>query len=188
MLFLLVGIIISGCSEKQNKEPYCLSADDKALLRDGDIILRRGEGMLSSIIVRNLNDTVDASHCGIIIKRGDSLDVIHCLSSEVSETDGVQICSLDEFTNESVPGSISVVRCRKDSTNCLSESAEYYLNVGKQFDKQFDMNDSTKFFCSEMILRILNDRLGIDMITDNPQPKFSLFFNHDYFDVIFKNH
>ena len=186
IIFIILStfIIVAGCN-KTNDEPYRLSDGDKALLSSGDIIMRRGEGMLSTMIINGINDSTGVSHCGVIVRDGDSINVIHCLSDEVSDVDGVQLCSLDDFVADGVRGTIAVVRCRYDSLGHLASGARYYLTTGKEFDLQFDAKDTTRFFCSEMPVRILYDRVGIDIIGKERQYNFKMFFNPSYFDTIF---
>ena len=189
-MFLLLCVLCGGTACQRTASspaaPYRLSVADKALLREGDIVLRRGEGMLSSFIVRQLRDTVPASHCGILVREGGEWNVIHSLSLDVSETDGVQRCSLDEFMTDCVPGSICVLRCLSDTTGCLASCARYYLEVHKPFDRHFSLEDTTSFFCSELPYRILKDRLQLDLAPATGALKFSAFFRPDLFRVVYQ--
>lgn len=146
--------------------------------------MRRGEGLLSTFIVNKLNDSINISHCGIIIREGEEIDVIHCLSDKVSDVNGVQKCTIDEFTRESIRGSISVVRCMADTSGVLANGAQYYLKVRKKFDHNFDINDTTEFFCSELPLHILSNRLGVNVLDKNQEFKFSMFFKPQLFKTI----
>lgn len=189
--YKIIGLFLAcflsvACSDIQN-EPYRLSDGDKASLSTGDIILRRGHGMLSTFIVKYLNDSTGISHCGVIVREGDSINVIHCLSDDVSDIDGVQMCSLDDFIHESVPGSVSVVSCTADTAGYLADGALYYLNTGKKFDREFDSSDTTKFYCSEMLLHIMSDKMNLKFIDSDKEFRFSLFFNPDYFKTIIKD-
>ena len=185
-ILLLSGCGISGKRHSTLEEPYRLTTEDKALLQEGDIILRQGEGILSSMILRQLRDTIPASHCGILIPHGADWDVIHALSLDVSDTDGVQCCPLDEFMNDCVPGSICVLRCLADTAGVIAPQARYYLAVHKPFDRTFSLKDSTSFFCSELPYRILKDRLDIDLTPASGSFRFSSFFNPAYFQVIYQ--
>lgn len=187
VLFVL-SIFLWSCHDEGSlpQEPYLLSSGDKALIEEGDIILRMGEGWLSQFICKHLQDTIRISHCGILVKSaaGD-WDVIHVLSKEVSDTDGVQCCPLDRFTAESEKGSIRIVRCKPDTTHILAKKARYYLDRKIPFDHHFDWTDSTAFFCSELPLHILKYHENIDLYprsSDNPQ--FSVFLDKRYFEEV----
>lgn len=182
---LCLFILSAGCvSNNRQTESYQLSDREKSLFQSGDIILRKGKGLLSEIITNHLSDTLPVSHCGIILKSEKGMQVIHALSKSVSDTDGVQICTLDKFTEESIPNSIIVVRYKKDTIGQIATQALYYLRNHKPFDTKFNMQDSSAFFCSELPLHILKYTLHSDLIIDNPFPKFSVFMDDNYFQVI----
>lgn len=186
VILCLFTFLWSGCRQsiRSDKEAYCLTAKEKSLLRSGDIILRKGEGWLSEIVVRHLADTLDISHCGIVIKKDSNLLVIHSLSKEVSDTDGVQCCPLDRFTAESRKGSVIVVRYRNDPHNYMASEALYYLQACKPFDRHFNLGDTSAFFCSELPLHILKYTLHVDTDITSVTPKFSYFLIPRYFDII----
>lgn len=184
--FIGLACLFFGCKQKApQREPYLLNKEDKDLFQSGDIILRKGEGFISQFICDRLKERIPISHCGIIIKDADKLDVIHALSKDVSEVDGVQICSFDQFTQESEKGSIFVVRYKKDTTALIASSALYYLRTKKPFDRFFDLHDSTAFFCSELPLHILKYHLHRDLAQDLSIPPFSLFLNPNDFAIIY---
>lgn len=178
-------ILLAGCKQsiRTSDKPYILTDREKSLLQNGDIILRKGEGILSNFICDYLADTINISHCGILIKNRQGLQVIHTLSADVSDTDGLQICSLDLFTSESVKSSIIVVRCKTDTTSLITSQALHYLKLRKPFDRHFNLQDSSSFFCSELPLHILKYSLDIDLMTVSP-PLFSSFLHQQYFDII----
>ena len=188
IILFILSVCFCGCRYEgiQQQAPYLLSVEDKALIEEGDIILRMGEGWLSQFICKHLHDTIRVSHCGILVKSAEGdWAVIHALSKKVSDTDGVQCCSLDRFTTDSEKGSIWVVRFKQDTTHLLAEKARYYLNQKIPFDHQFNWKDTTAFFCSELPLHILKYYEDIDLYPrslDNPQ--FSIFFDNRYYKEI----
>lgn len=69
LLDLTLTIGFGGCNRAAAVErSYRLTAAEKALFQPGDIILRKGEGVLSQFICRQLRDTLGVSHCGIWVK------------------------------------------------------------------------------------------------------------------------
>ena len=183
-IYVLCGCSIQDKRTNSSVEPYRLSAEEKALLQEGDLIMRRGNGMLSSLIVRRLNDTIPVSHCGILVANGDDWAVIHALSLDVSDTDGVQSCSVDEFMDDCQTGTLCIVRCVMPRAHCIAPQARYYQATHKPFDRSFNLQDSTAFFCSELPYRILKDRVGLDLTPVSGNLKFSAFFDTRYFEVI----
>lgn len=188
--FALLGLAFAtgfgGCSRQTSVEqPYRLTAAEKALFRPGDIILRKGEGVLSQFICKQLRDTLGVSHCGILVKQDTVWQVIHSLSDDVSEVDGVQCCTLDQFTSESIRGSIYVVRFRRDSTQLMAERALYYLQHPKPFDRLFSLHDTCSFFCSQLPLHILKYTFHTELVPPDSYPLFSRFVDPAHFDRVF---
>ena len=155
----------------------------------GDIVLRMGRGFVSHTICTILSDTVQFSHCGIVVRQNDSLYVVHSVSEELSEHDGVQATSLHHFVYESVPGSLAFVRYKTELDSLgdlMRQKALYYLANPKPFDYDFDLNDSTAFFCSELPLHILKHHLNVDLCVPlGNYPKFSLFLDTIHFKRVY---
>lgn len=175
--------ITGSCSSPANTTDLHLYSTDS--IRSGDIILRKGYGLISEIIEAQLNDTIGISHCGIIVKdKKQHFFVIHSLSKTVSDADGVQICSLQSFMNDSQIETVKVVRFRNDSTEKIAEKAFYYLKRRIPFDEAFNSNDTTAFYCSEFPIHIINTTFNIEINPTAGHPKFSVFLNPIYFDEI----
>lgn len=186
-LYFVLGVLLWGCIDSPTKECQvsCLDKDGLSEKQEGDIVLRMGEGFISQMITLMLADSVELSHCGIIVCRNDSFLVVHSLPKELSDYDGIQTCSLTEFMAESVPGSVVVVRARNISGKMMETKALYYLSHPKPFDWDFDMNDSTAFFCLELPLHILKHQFGVDLCpTFGSYPKFSLFLDTVLFERV----
>lgn len=172
---------------------YQLSKEEKLMLEDGDIILRRGEGFVSSVI-NNLNEAeYQISHCAILVKK-DSVNwnVIHAVSNELSNVDGVQTERLDRFTSESVENTIVVLRYKADKKKRteVADRARYYLTRQIGFDNSFDISDTTKFYCTELVYRVFFDVFGYDVFEERHQTNhpnyltFDVFLDRNKFDVI----
>lgn len=185
-LFITLLIVCAGCRKNiRHITPYTLDEQEKSLFQEGDIILRKGEGTLSHFITDYLADTLSVSHCGILIKNRNTWEVIHSLAKCVSDQDGVQTCSLDQFTAESIPHSIRVVRYKADSLHVMAKQALYYLHIHKPFDINFNMEDTSAFFCSQLPLHILKYHLHSDLEIGDKAPLFSLFLNEKYFRIVY---
>ena len=166
-----------------------LTANELNSLRSGDIIFRMGYGALSLSIAGMLNDTIALSHCGIIAKDSSGIAVIHTISPSISSADGMQQCSIEEFTADSRENSIAVVRFKHGEGQKIANKAAYYLSRRVPFDTSFDLADSSAFFCSELPIRILKDEFGFELLPEeevigNSSYRFSLFFNPQHFQTI----
>jgi len=172
---------------------YRLTAEEKSMLQEGDIILRRGEGFVSSVI-NNLNEAeYQISHCAILTKK-DSVNwnVVHTVSSDLSDVDGVQTEGLDRFTGESVENTIVVLRFKADSLQRMqiAERCNYYLDKGIPFDNSFNIADSSEFYCTELVYRVSMDVFKKDMFAERHNTThpnyltFDVFLDNKKFDII----
>lgn len=131
---------------------YPLSRQEKGLLHTGDIIMRRGYGIFSDGIIRVQNSKYPVSHCAMVLADSGRYRVMHSLSSSVSPIDGAQTQNLQRFLNESVPGSILVVRYKNSSdTICMiADRVRKYAEEHVPFDHEFDRTDTSKYYCTEL--------------------------------------
>lgn len=177
-----------------NKSVSRLSAEELGKIQPGDIILRRGFGFFSDFIADNLNDgDIDVTHAGIIVKKQDSLFVIHSLSSDMSAVDGMQQQPLQDFLQYSAPGKIIITRAKTaDSStgNNIARQAEYYLKQEIPFDHKGKFDDDTALYCTEMIWKILEKDLKIVTLPQEVTARKAFFFSMmpmydtNYFDII----
>ncbi len=170
-LFLVgVGFILYKAfwdPENTKQVYYPMSQQEKGLLHEGDIILRRGYGMFSDGIVEVQNSPAAVSHCAMIIGEAPKWRVAHALSSSVASIDGAQEQSLQRFLNESVPNSIIVKRFKTspDTLAMIVNRVKYYASIHKPFDHNFDKVDTTKFYCTELFQHCFQDILHKDIFS-----------------------
>jgi hypothetical protein len=144
---------------------YPLSEQEKGLLHEGDIILRRGYGFVSDKIVETQESPYPVTHCAMLVGNPSNWQVIHSLSSSVSPIDGAQVQNLQRFLNESVPNSIIVKRFKThpDTMAMILNRVKYYAYIQKPFDHEFDKLDTTKFYCTELFQHCFYDILRYDI-------------------------
>ena len=160
---------------------YKLSKEELGKIQDGDIILRHGYGFVSDMIVEKLGEKYDLSHCAIICKEDTNYKIIHSVSSSLSDIDGVQSQDLKNFVNESQYNSIIVVRYKppiNKPLSAISRKARYYLSKQIPFDNAFNINDSSEFYCTELLWKvILNEYHDDFMLDENNRRKDHMDFN-----------
>lgn len=175
---------------------YTLSQKEIDELQDGDILLRHGYGLVSDMIVEQLGEKYDISHCAIVCKDDSGCRVIHSVSSSLSDIDGVQSQDLKTFINESQFNSVIAVRY-KPKTNkplsAISHEAKYFLSRHIPFDNAFNINDSSEFYCTELPYRVILNEYGDDILVGkNDQHKdhlrFDTFLDTTKFQIIFNHH
>lgn len=179
-LLFLGGLLVACHSGKNYKnKDYVYSTDS---IKNGDIILRKSYGLVSEIIAIQLHDTIDISHCGIIVSdAGHRFKVIHSLSKKVSKADGVQECSLDDFMSDSQPQTVKVFRFKNDHDNRLAQGAVSCLDRKIPFDESFNSLDTNYLYCSELPIHLIRTTYGVDVSNGALKPKFSIFQNPVYF-------
>ena len=180
---ILLGVILRIERKRENSRPqrYELTREELGLLRSGDIVLRMGYGVVSALL-ESSSGGMGVSHCGILTGEAPDFTVIHSISAELSEMDGVQTCPLSEFVRGAKQGSFVAVRCRVAEAEDMVRHANRYLQQRIPFDLTFDIRDSSKIFCSELLyLSILNASGYPIFDTEKMDFHFASFFDEDIF-------
>jgi hypothetical protein len=204
ILLFLACCLLASCSffaGKEDQNPsYQLSQEELELLQPGDIILRQGFGAVSHAISEYLKEPTKVSHVALLSRDNiGEWQVIQSISQRVSNTDGLQAQDLATFVSESETSSIVVVRFRGYETNPglnlrIERAAQDYLKQQTPFDHSFSLEDSTRFFCSELIWRLFLNEAGVDIFEKmnkdvrRERLRFASFFNPDHFEVIINHH
>ncbi|MDP4267046.1 MAG: YiiX/YebB-like N1pC/P60 family cysteine hydrolase [Bacteroidota bacterium] len=184
VLIFTFCIILFSCSTPNKKIKHnhdLLNTFELKSLHNGDIILRKGYGLVSNLIVKELNEKYKISHCGIIEIKNGKINVIHSVSHSLSDFDGVQKNTIADFLKGSTWGSVIVVRARQTDTlteKHIISKANYYLSKKVRFDSSFNFNDSSEFFCQEFIYK------AYDLIPNSKSIKFSPFTDTNNFRII----
>lgn len=177
----------------KNEAVTRLSPTEISQIQEGDFILRRGFGFFSDYISKELNDSIiDVTHAGIITKKNDSLFVIHSLSSDVTDIDGMQIQPLKTFLKYSYPQKIIITRLKNADAKTgiqITSLAKNYLEKKIPFDHKGNFDDDSELFCTEMIWKILEKDLKSVKIPTEAEARKKFFYSmkpmYDtiYFDI-----
>lgn len=186
LIFLFLFIYDKKSEQEHLFSNYSLSKSELALIKDGDIILRHGFGLVSDFIVKSQNSDIGISHCAIITKENGKFIVIHSVSQSLSDFDGVQKQSLENFIKDSQENSVIIVRYKlADSTHLdkIGARAKYYLRKKVPFDNKFDIEDSSEIYCSELIWKVFNDEYKDDIfLSPDKQKKYDITKFHAFLD------
>lgn len=179
---------------REDKSLARLSAEEMGRLQEGDIILRRGYGFFSDMIATHFNDNqYDVTHAGILYQKENQWWVIHSLSSKVSEIEGVQEQSLEDFLYYSVPNKIMVVRLKgiqKAEQEQLVCFAQEYVVKKTPFDTKGIIHDDKSLYCTELIWHILIHKMKKVPLPKDMEMRKELFYSMkgmyhpQYFDMI----
>ncbi len=178
----LFRVVYNRIEQKNEKSvTYLLSDSDKSLIYNGDIILRYGHGLVSDYIVNKFDEPFTISHCGIIRKKGNKLEVIHSESSSFLSKEGIQLQDFDSFTDAGHKNSVIIVRYNKCDTSeykKITNFAQKYLDRKIPFDYSFNPDDTVTMFCSEIIWHVFKDAFNDDIfLNKNNETDFNQFKN-----------
>ena len=157
LLLLLLGLTLSStvaCTSHHKRETIAL---DTTTLQAGSLILRRGEGMLSTFFSKIASQGQLYSHCGIIDydSTGQRWVVWHAYQDSSLGADGIFRQSLDSFVMESEAVAIYPALAL-DSLGLQRMRAYIALHrpegrYPKRFDSHFDLRDTTTLYCTEFV-------------------------------------
>jgi hypothetical protein len=134
------------------KQVAKLQPSELNLLREGDILLRRGYGRVSDAIIGLVPERYPVTHCGILLRnRRGQWQVLHSISE--GKLNGPSLQSLNNYLRESHQGSLIAVRKQGSPAQIAAFIAEARRIQAKNlpFDMGFDHRDSSQLYCLEFI-------------------------------------
>ena len=185
----------SGQTAAAEATPHdTIAATELAQLRNGDIVLRAGYGMVSEHILDILQEPIPLTHCAVFYRTPQGDSIISSESRSLQAIDGVQQESLALFMRDAQPHTLMAVRPHGTPAQAqkLVACAKYYAARHIAFDYSFNMQDSTTFYCAELLQHTLQHTYNKPILTEtvgatkpvltlkqfyDPQ-KFSLIFGH----------
>lgn len=195
---LLACVVLSVCllltsflPSSRRLDADTFSAQELSQLRPGDVILRRGYGMVSDYIVSFLGERRAITHCGILLKKGNEWQVFHTESNQ--KYNGTILQKLEIYAKQSHPGSLVVVRPKGSvkQNELVLRQCEYQLKNPKPFDLGFNYLDSTNYYCAELLRNIYLEAYGEDLLPARKRItkemevlKMDNFLNPRYFEVV----
>lgn len=155
-------IFITSCSDKQATTPDIPFEQ----IRAGDILLRRGEGVLSKIVVSNDIDG-KYSHIGIAVLTDSGIMAVHAVPGEHdhdSDFDRVKIEPIANFFRSDVAERGAILRypLEKAQQEKINNDAIEMSRAKIKFDHDYNLADTTKLYCTELI-QLLYARIGVDL-------------------------
>jgi hypothetical protein len=187
----LAALLLLGCTIRDKKPPPLPPADPyagtyrqvdsaKALLHEGDLILRNGLEFSSQVVKQFNRKDKSFSHAGIILFRGSEPFVYHIVPGDENPDLRLRFDSLERFCNPRRNGGFALYRYALDSTEILTlkETILGWHRAGVLFDSTFNLQTDDRMYCSEMIKKGLARASGnrIIIATTKPTPEESAFF------------
>jgi hypothetical protein len=121
------------------------------MVKDGDIICRLGDRFWSQFFKDVSIEDKRFSHLGIICINNDIITVIHAEGDTGHGRDFVNEVPIEDFME--IARAIGIYRINDIDGKEISNMATEYMDI--PFDWQFDLNDESKLYCTELLYVIL---------------------------------
>lgn len=166
VILQLLVVFVNGCAGNSISENDQYIDTVKSLIKEGDIVFRRGEGIVSRIVIVG-DANGEYSHIGMIIKKNDTLKVAHSVPGEHEndkDFDRVKIDDIDEFFSRGHASAGAVMRMElsEEQKNILSQIAVAKERQKVKFDHNYDLNDTCSLYCTEFV-QLLYSKIGTDL-------------------------
>lgn len=128
------------------------------LLKQGDVVVRKGNDVTSEMLcLMNATDK-SYSHCGIVLIENGYPFVYHSIGGEDNPDARLRRDSANFWFSPANNLSFGIVRLdvpenKKDN---LSGIVRRYYRQGKRFDIKFDLKSEDRFYCAEFIYKVVN--------------------------------
>lgn len=125
-------------------------------LKDGDIILRRGYGVDSTISTNFSQGEKRYSHVGFIRETDKGTFVIHVVEDKEKGLNGLYIESLGDFLDKVSIWAIYRYNFSQSNSKKLMNYIDDLKKKNITFDIEFNLDDDEKMYCSEFIYKVIN--------------------------------
>ena len=148
-------------------------------IENGDIVLRREDGFVSTLFSSYASKAGVFSHVGIVAKDSvGSIGVIHCEMEETKEPSSVRIESIENFLALADTFAVYRLEYPLEVRDEVVNKAMVRNARGARFDFDFDNSTDSLLYCTELIAKSINDALGDSLILPTTifleKPCFSL--------------
>ncbi|NTW56256.1 MAG: hypothetical protein HGB20_04335 [Chlorobiaceae bacterium] len=161
LLFFGLMLPVSGATEGSLRNQQVLHRAVYAC-RDGDLVFRYGNGFWSPYFRDASTVHKRFSHTGVIVFRNGLPWVVHSDAHSMTGIGKVHLVRLDEFLS----GASDYAFYRLDAPGNvrlrIAQAASSY--IGRPFDTEFDARDASKLYCSELVMRAVNEACGRPVI------------------------
>lgn len=168
MLISFIFVLVTACKSHRH-ETGCI-LPDSVKLQVGDVVFRRGGGLESHAVLL-MDSEGEYSHVGIVVDTMGRKMIVHAVPGEPDfegDMDRVKLDSVEKFFSPlyAVTGAVA----RPMDNRCGQKAAKKAMELfrrGVLFDDDYDMSDTTKFYCTELVLWAF-ERSGIKLLCTPP--------------------
>ena len=160
LLLFLIWTVYKSANGRPDSADSVMVMPSMSALEDGDIILRRADGLLSDVARNFSTNEKRFSHVGIITHAGTGVSVIHSIQDEKKGYNGVVSENLQAFMQEARDWAVYRIRLPADIRNKIARKAVMYANERITFDSDFDLNTWNSMYCTELVFHVINESTG----------------------------
>ena len=165
LLFFVICLMTTSCHRGGRVAEYVLP--NSVQLQTGDLVFRRGESR-ESRAVTTFDRKSDYTHVGMVINVDGHWMVLHAVPNERNtkqEKDSVKLEPIGTFfrSDRAVKGGVYRYPVTPEDTSRLLQRGKDIYGRHPLFDSQFDSEDSTAFYCTELVLFLYKQALHIDL-------------------------
>ncbi len=159
---LVIAAFVSSCSSQPSSNKIKV---DTTGLRNGNLIFREGPSF-NSKVVKSMSDS-QFSHVGMIYRSKGEWRVVHAVpdESESHETDYVKCEPIESFLDPTKAKSAKLMRVRCTDQQAIN-AVRYAITKANNktlFDNDYDLNDTTRLYCTELVWQAYKHQ-GIDLV------------------------
>ena len=123
-------------------------------VKRGDLVFRKDNGVWSKFFVCASRREKRFSHVGIVDADGDDPLIIHANASETTGIGSVRRQRWSGFFSESLDGAVYRFKGTRDERERIALEAR--SRIGVCFDTGFDMLNTNKLYCTELVREAVN--------------------------------
>ena len=164
-LFLAVCLMSTGCHRSNQAVEFVLP--DTVQLQTGDLVFRQGESR-ESHAVTTFDKSSGYTHVGVVVNVDGRWMVLHAVPNERNtkqEKDSVKREPIGTFfrSDRAVKGGVYRYPVTPEDTLLLLQKGLDLYGRHLLFDSQFDFEDTTAFYCTELVCFLYQQALHIDL-------------------------
>lgn len=159
----LLVLLATGCAFSGKRAPAAPVLPE-AEFRAGDLAFRTGTGLYSSLL--NLQaEQIQYSHVGVLVRENGQWLVVHAVPGEVEGPDDFERVKAETPALFFAPDRArhgALVHTGLPDARRLGERALRMVRDSVRFDGNFDLDDTTEVYCTELVYRLFLAE-GIDL-------------------------
>ena len=164
-LFFVLLLLTTSCHRGGRVEEFVLP--DTVLLQTGDLVFRQGESR-ESRAVTTFDRKSDYTHIGVVMSVDGRWMVLHAVPNERAtkqEQDSVKLEPVGTFfrSDRAVKGGVYRYHVTSEDTLRLLQKGLDIYGRHPLFDGQFDLEDTTAFYCTDLVWFLYQQALHIDL-------------------------